>query len=168
MKKINRTYVMGVVVLALAAWIGWQTSQLPTRFVTNEPGPKLFPYISAIGMGVFAILSMIFDGPKETRENQEEQKRPLMPKGGWLKVGLLLGEYLLFALGMNYIGFWITSIVGMLIFFYTLKGEKKINPWVAILLAVVLGSLCYFGMTRLFNIPMPKGTLWKTLGITMP
>ena len=44
MKKINRTYIMGVLVLALAAWIGWQTSQLPTRFVSNEPGPKLFPY----------------------------------------------------------------------------------------------------------------------------
>ena len=165
MKKINRTYVMGVLVMALAAWIGWQTSKLPTRFVTNEPGPKLFPYISAIGMGFFAILSMIFDGPKEAKE---EKKRPMMTKKGWLKVGLLLVEYVLFALGMNYIGFWITSMVGMLVFFYTLKGEKKINFWVALLIAVALGSLCYFGMTKLFNIPMPKGTLWKAWGVNMP
>ena len=72
------------------------------------------------------------------------------------------------ALGMNAIGFWITSMVGMLAFFYTLKGEKKINFWVALLIAVALGSLCYFGMTKLFNIPMPKGTLWKAWGINMP
>lgn len=163
MKRINRTYIMGVLVLALAAWIGWQTSQLPTRFVSNEPGPKLFPFISAIGMGICAILSMIFDAPKDAKEG----KKIGITKEGWLRMGLLLVEFVLFALGMNWLGFWITSMVGMMVFFYTLKGEKKINFWVALTISVVLGSLCYFGMTKLFNIPMPKGTLWKTLGIEM-
>jgi len=32
---------------------------------------------------------------------------------------------------------------------------------------VGLGSLCYFGFTKGFNIPLPKGTLWESLGITM-
>lgn len=163
MKKINRTYIMGVLVLALAAWIAWQTGLMKTRFVSNEPGPKLFPYISAIGMGVCAILSMIFDARKESKEN----RKPVMTKQGWLRVGLLLVEFVLFALGMNWLGFWITSMVGMMVFFYTLKGDKKINFWVALAISVILGSLCYFGMSRLFNIPMPKGTLWKSLGINM-
>ena len=163
MKKINRTYIMGVVVLAIAAWIGWQTTKLPNRFVTNEPGPKLFPMIAAVGMGVIAILSMIFDGPKESKEN----KKPYMTKAGWLRVGLLLLECVLFALGMNFIGFWITSMIGLMVFFYTLKGDKKINFWVALIISVALSSLCYFGMSSLFSIPMPKGTLWKTLGIKM-
>ena len=164
MKKINRTYIMGVLVLAAAAWIGWQTHQMPTRFVSNEPGPKLFPYLSAIGMGVCAILSMIFDAPKDAREG----KKLNITKQGWLRMGLLLVEFVLFALGMEWIGFWITSMVGTMAFFYTLKGEKKINIWVALILSVALGSLCYFGMTKLFSIPMPKGTLWKSLGINMP
>ena len=164
MKKINRTYIMGVVVLALAAWIGWQTSQMTTRFVSNEPGPKLFPFISAIGMGVCAILSMIFDAPKEAKH----EKKAMMPKGGWLRIGLLLVEFVLFALGMEWLGFWITSMVGLMVFFYTLKGDKKINIWVALALSIILGSICYFGMTKLFSIPMPKGTLWKSLGIAMP
>lgn len=163
MKKINRTYIMGVLVLALAAWIGWETSQMPTRFVSNEPGPKLFPFLSAIGMGICAILSMIFDAPKEAKE----EKKSRITKEGWLRIGLLLVEFILFALGMNWLGFWITSMVGMMAFFYTLKGEKKINFWAALAISVILGSLCYFGMTRLFNIPMPKGTLWKSLGINM-
>ena len=164
MKKINRTYIMGVLVLALAAWIGWQTTQMTTRFVSNEPGPKLFPYLSAIGMGVCAVLSMIFDAPKDAKE----EKKSRIDKTGWLRMGMLLVEFVLFALGMNWLGFWITSMAGMMVFFYTLKGDKKINFWVALVLSVALGSLCYFGMSRLFNIPMPKGTLWKSLGITMP
>ena len=164
MKKINRTYIMGVLVLAAAAWIGWQTYLMPTRFVSNEPGPKLFPYLSAIGMGVCAILAMIFEAPKDAKEG----KKIKITKQGWLRMGLLLVEFVLFALGMNWLGFWITSMVGTMAFFYTLKGEKKINIWVALILSIALGSICYFGMTKLFNIPMPKGTLWKSLGITMP
>lgn len=164
MKKINRTYIMGVLVLVLAAWIGWQTYQMPNRFVSNEPGPKLFPYLSAIGMAVCAILSMIFEGPKEAKQEKKTQ----ITKKGWLRIGLLLLEFVVFALGMNWIGFWITSMLGTLMFFYTLKGEKKINFWVALAISVIIGSVCYFGMTKLFTIPMPKGTLWKSLGITMP
>ena len=163
MKKINRTYVMGVLVLALAAWIGWQTTMIPTRFVTNEPGPKLFPMIAAIGMAVSAVLSMIIDGPKEAKETNKRS----MPLTAWLKIGLLILEFVLFAIGMNVIGFWITSMIGCMVFFYTLKDKKKINIWVALAISVILGSVCYFGMTSLFNIPMPKGSLWENLGIDM-
>jgi hypothetical protein len=62
MKKINRTYVMGVFTLVVAAFIGYGTSKVPEMLVSNEPGPRLFPYISAIGLAMFAVLSMIFDG----------------------------------------------------------------------------------------------------------
>ena len=46
MKKINRTYIMGIVCLALAAFIAWQTTMIPERLVSNEPGPKMFPFRS--------------------------------------------------------------------------------------------------------------------------
>ena len=40
MKKINRTYVLGALGLAIAAWIVWQASQIPMRLVANEPDRK--------------------------------------------------------------------------------------------------------------------------------
>ena len=67
MKKINRTYIMGAVCLVLSAFIAWQTTTIPERLVSNEPGPKMFPFIAAGGIAVFAILSMIFDAPKEAK-----------------------------------------------------------------------------------------------------
>ena len=70
MKKLNRTYIMGIVFIILALWVAFQTTQIPTKLVSNEPGPKLFPYISAIGMIVMAVLSMIFDGKKEADDNK--------------------------------------------------------------------------------------------------
>ena len=138
MKKLNRTYIMGIVFIILALWVLFQTTQIPEKLVSNEPGPKLFPYISAIGMIVMAVLSMI------------------------------MVECIVFCVAMNVIGFWITAMVGMMMFIMTLKVDKKINLVFAIVFSIALGSLCYFGFTKGFNIPLPKGLIWSSLGIKMP
>ena len=159
--KLNRTYIMGILCLVLAVFIVIQTRQVPMSLVSNEPGPRFFPYISAAGIALFAILSMIFDGPKD-------EGKPYLDKAGWVRMAIILGETLLFCFAMETIGFWIASMLGMFVFIWTLKGKKKINLIFAICLSVGLGCLCYFGFTRGFHIPLPTGTLWKSLGIKMP
>ena len=77
-------------------------------------------------------------------------------------------ECILFCVAMNFIGFWITSMIGMMMFIMTLKVDKKINIIFAVVLSVALGSLCYFGFTKGFNIPLPKGVIFEALGIRMP
>ncbi len=42
MKKLNRTYVCGIFMLALSLWIGYESTRIPTMLVSNEPGPRLF------------------------------------------------------------------------------------------------------------------------------
>ncbi|MCI6886980.1 MAG: tripartite tricarboxylate transporter TctB family protein [Lachnospiraceae bacterium] len=160
MKKIKMTYIMGILGLLLAGWIALETSKIPERLVSNEPGPKMFPYLSAAGIALFAILSMVFDAPKE-------EDKPYLDSKGWKRLALVIIEVLVFCVAMNYIGFWITSMIGMMIFIWTLKGDKKINILFAITLSVALGSICYFGFTRGFSIPLPSGAIWKTLGIKM-
>lgn len=167
MKKFNKTYLMGIVCLLFAAWIAWQTSSIPNKLVSNEPGPKMFPYISAAGIAVMSVLSMIFDGKKENEAKEAGQAKPYLDKKGWMRMGLILVECLLFAVFMNLIGFWITAMLGMFVFVMTLKSGKKINIIFATVLCVALSSLCYFGFTRGFHIPLPSGTLWKALGIKM-
>lgn len=164
MKKFNRTYVMGTLGLILAAWIAVQASQVPMRLVANEPGPRFFPFISAAGIALFSILSMIFDGPAEARNGA----KPYLDKAGWIRLGIIIAETILFALAMYYLGFWIAAMTGMFMFIWTLKGDKKINLVFAIVLCVALGSICYFGFTRGFHIPLPKGELWRMLDIAMP
>ena len=39
MKKLNKTYILGILCLILAAWIAWQSTKIPVRLVSNEPGP---------------------------------------------------------------------------------------------------------------------------------
>ena len=161
MKKMNRTYLMGTLALLLAAFIAWQTTMIPERMVSNEPGPKLFPFISAGGIAVFAVLSMIFDGPKD-------DGKPYLDKAGWIRMLIIIVEVLFFCFMMNFIGFWIAAMMCLFLFFWTLKGDKKINIPFAVILAIGLASICYFWFTPGFHIPLPSGTLWKSVGIKMP
>ena len=165
MKKINRTYLMGIICLVFAAFIVWQTGKIPTRLVSNEPGPKMFPYISAAGIAIMAVLSMIFDGKKE--KEQEKEQEPYLDKAGWKRLIAIMAVCVLFCIGMQVIGFWITAMIGMFAFIWLLKRDKKINIPFAVILSIGLASLCYFGFTRGFNIPLPKGAVWDLLNIKM-
>ena len=167
MKKLNRTYIMGIVFILFAVWVAYQTTLIPEKLVSNEPGPKLFPFISAAGMVIMSVLSMVFDGKKEAEENKHGAA-PYLDAAGWKRLALIMIECIIFCAAMNFIGFWITSMVGMMMFILTLKADKKINLVFAIVLSVALGSLCYFGFTKGFNIPLPKGVIWNALGIKMP
>ncbi len=160
MRKLNRTYVMGIFMILFSAWIAYESTNIPQMLVSNEPGPRLFPYISAIGIAVFSILSMIFDG-------KNEKNAQYLDRAGYMRLLLIVVECLLFAFMMNLVGFWIVSMAGLFMFIYTLKGDKKLNVAICIVFCILLGSLCYFGFTRGFNIPLPKGTLWDSLGINM-
>ncbi len=164
MKKLKRTYLMGIVFLLLSVFVVWQTAMIPERLVSNEPGPKFFPFISAGGMALFAVLSMIFDGKKEKEEDEKEQA----DKGKAKRLVLILAEALAFCVAMQLIGFWLASMLGSFMFIWTLKGEKKINVVPAVVFSIVLGCICYFGFTRGFHIPLPTGSIWRVLDIRMP
>lgn len=167
MKKFNKSYLLGILGLALAAWIAWKTGDISMKLVSNEPGPKFFPYLAATGIAVMSILSLIFDGKKEAKEIAEGKAKPYLDKTGWMRMGLILVETVVFAVAMHYIGFWITSMVGGFMYLWTLKGDKKINPIWAVIFCVILGSVCYFTFTKVFYIPLPNGEIWKLLGIKM-
>lgn len=161
MKKLNKTYISGIVCLLLGIWILAEIQKIPEGLVSNEPGPRMFPYIAAIGLIASSILSMIFDGPKE-------EKKPYLDKAGWKRMGLIFGELLLFAVGMQYVGVLLTGSVMTMVFILTLKKDKKINLLFAAALSVGLTCLIYFGFTKGFHIPLPTGELWEMLGIELP
>lgn len=162
MKAFNKTYISGVICLIFAGWIIWQTGTIGERLVSNEPGAKLFPYISAIGIIVCSILTMIFDGRKESSE------RRYLTKDGWKRMGIIFAELIVFAVGIHFIGFLFTAIIMMMVLILTLKADKKIRLPFAIVLSVALSAIVYFSFTRVFVIPLPTGELWNILGINMP
>ena len=164
MKKLNKTYATGILAILFAGWIVWQAGSISNKLVSNEPGPRMFPYIAAAGIVICAVLSMIFDGPKEA----QQEKRPYLDKAGWVRLGIIFGEFILLALGMHFLGLLIAGSVMMFVFIMTLKRDKKVNIPFALCLSVGLSCLVYFGFTRVFHMVMPTGVLWDMLGIDLP
>lgn len=164
MKKLNKTYATGIIAILFAIWVIWQAGGISEKLVSNEPGPRLFPYISAAGIIVCAVLSMIFDGPKEAKK----ESKPYLDREGWKKLGIIFGEFILLSLGMHFLGFLIAACVMTFVFILTLKEDKKISYPFAVLLSIGLSCLIYFGFTKGFHLVMPTGVLWDTLGIQLP
>ena len=52
MKKMNRSYLLGILGLLISAFIIWQTGNVKMRLVANEPGPRFIPYVSAVGLAL--------------------------------------------------------------------------------------------------------------------
>lgn len=164
MNKINKTYIVGIVCILFAVWIIWSTGGISEKLVSGEPGPRLFPYISAAGIIICSILTMIFDGPKDAKR----EKKPFLTKDGWKRLLIIFAEVAVFAAGMHFLGVLITGSVMTFVFILTLKREKKINYIFAIALSVGLTCLVYFGFTMGFHLLLPKGELWTMLGIQLP
>ncbi|WP_181899218.1 tripartite tricarboxylate transporter TctB family protein [Lachnotalea glycerini] len=163
--KLNKSVTTGALCILFAVWIIMETGKINSNLISNEPGPRLFPYISAIGIIICSLLSMVFDGKKQTKVTE---RKPYLDKAGWIRLVLILSELFVFGFGIEWLGFLITSIIMMIVIIWTLKGDKKINTIIGVGLAIGLSMLVYFGFTKGFMIPLPTGKLWEMLGITLP
>ena len=164
MKKLQKTYIVGIICILFAVWIIWNTGGISMKLVSGEPGPKLFPYLSAAGIIICSVLSMIFDGPKDA----QKERKPFLTKDGWKRLGIIFGEIVIFAAGMHYLGVLITGSVMTFVFIVTLKREKKISYLFAAALSVGFTCLVYFGFTKGFHMLLPKGEVWSMMGIKLP
>jgi hypothetical protein len=164
--KLNKSIITGFLCILFAIWIIMETGTVNSNLISNEPGPRLFPYISAAGIIICSVLSMIFDGKKE--RNSTKEVKPYLDKMGWKRLLLIFAELLVFGIGIEWLGFLLTSIIMMIVLIWTLKGDKKINTVFAVSLSFGLSALVYFGFTKGFVIPLPTGHLWEMIGITLP
>lgn len=157
--KIKKEIVFGSVFILFALWIIWQTGFVSEKLVSNEPGPRLFPYIAGIGIIVCSVLMMIFDG-----NNSRKDHAQVMSIETWKKVGLFFGELIGFGILIYFLGFFVSSLVLLPTLIFTLKGEKKVNLLFVAILTVGLTCLIFFGFTKGFSIPLPTGVLWDAIG----
>ena len=164
MKKFCKTYIVGAVCILFAVWIIWTTGSISEKLVSGEPGPRLFPYISAAGIIICSVLTMIFDGPKDAKR----ERGPFLTRDGWKRLFIIFAEVVVFAAGMHFLGVLITGSVMTFVFILTLKREKKISYPFAAALSVGLTCLVYFGFTMGFHLLLPKGELWSMLGVKLP
>jgi len=155
---MNHNRIVAFILLVFVFWWGYLTTKLPETTMIGEPGPKFFPFIILLLMGILSILLFLTSGKKAEKkvdkgDNQTEEKetfpmRSALSLFGVFFVGIVMVYFLGFNLGMI-IG--LTTMLSMI--------GWKIFPK-AILFSALVTLSVYFLFSWLLRIPLPTGSLF--------
>ncbi|WP_319412068.1 tripartite tricarboxylate transporter TctB family protein [uncultured Cohaesibacter sp.] len=131
------------------------TAQVPSTTFTDDPGPHVFPYFAS-SILVLCGLGMFFTANKNRPDQQEE---PFLDRQGWIRVGIMLAVFSLYALALWLVGFHIATPFAGLAFYALIAGKEKRNWLYGIVFALLSYACLYFLFISVLNSFLPEGIL---------
>jgi len=119
----------------------------------SKPGPGLFPFLIGSVLGLLAVIIFF----QSLREGPGDEGKAMWPHPQRsLKVIYILIALILYAIGMDYLGFSVSTLLflGFLL--------KAIEPqrWTAVLCGSIFGTIVFYGVFRYWlDVPFPEGIL---------
>ena len=146
--------VLGVVSAALGVAIIILSSQLKVSMVAEgDPGPKVFPMISAVLFLVCGVAVFL--------QKSDPKEKPFLTKEQWKRLGILFAVLIAYALLMYVFGFLISTMITLFVICTLFAGDTKVPWWVRVLYGVVLGFLVWYMLEKAFMVPLPAGILFE-------
>ena len=151
MKRKNQ--ILGITSILLSAVAFIMISRMAAAFslAPKDPGPRLYPSISAGLIGIFGIAVLL----------DREETKEFLQKNQWGRLFLLYGIFVIYAIGIYFLGFLYPSVLMLFATCTLFAGEKKVPLWIRVAYAVVLGIAVTYAFQSVFSVPMPKGLLFK-------
>jgi len=119
----------------------------------HKPGPGFFPFLVGSILGILSFLIFL----QSFKALPGDEKRAFWPNPKRsLKMTYILIALILYALGMDYLGFFFSTLLflGFLL--------KAIEPqrWSVVLSGSILGTILFYGVFKYWlDIPFPAGVL---------
>jgi len=145
---------VSVLLLALAALLGWDSWRTGAGWASDGPQAGYFPFYLSVLMGaasLYGIATKLSETPTEpfvTRQQFERVMKVFVPT-------------LLYCLLMQYLGLYVAS-------FFLIAGFMwwvgRIAPWKSLLTAFVFTAVMFCTFEIAFNVIMPKGPLEAAFG----
>lgn len=142
---IRSDQVSGLVLLALAIWIGWLNRKFPVGTLA-DPGPGYVPMLLAIALGIVGLLVAVFGG----------RSRPLLAIQ-WTEATravIILIACGVAAFALERIGYRLS--IGILLVFFLGVIERK-KPLAVVLVSGGFSLLSFYVIGELLNVPLPLG-----------
>ena len=155
-KNINKDRILGIIMLALAAFFAFFTTKIQAANIQGDPGPKLFPYL---GCAVVAICALVLIFKKN-----KEQYKPYMSKEQWKRFWTVFGIYVLNYILM-YIGGYLLSVPVTLFLSCLLFSKGSGVPlWKKIVYPIVVTAGFFLVYVVLLKSALPYGILmWRII-----
>jgi len=135
-------------VLAIVQAMGIQSIY---TVATEDIGPKMFPIFAACGI-ILASIGKLITAPRG-------KIAPFLNKQAWIRIGVMLGMFVLYYLGLHFLGFLISTPV----FLYAqirYMSLRKVPVVKSIIISVVLTAVLYFLFNNLIRCILPTGILF--------
>ncbi|HEY6630586.1 MAG TPA: tripartite tricarboxylate transporter TctB family protein [Rhizobiaceae bacterium] len=151
--------LIGVGLLAVAAAVLWQIWAIPVSPMYSKVGPTVFPYMTAAGLAVLAVL-LIVAGARGGWQPEDEKETPTDWKAlGFVAAGLVANVVLIQPLG-----FTAASVV---MFVLVCFGFGSRRPLRDALIALVLALAAYFGFARALGVNIGAGYVENVLNVAV-
>ena len=144
--------VLGILALILSVGVLISTTRMKTTMslAEGDPGPWLFPVIAAALIAVCGASILMQKKVEDTG---------FLSKSEWVRLVILYGIFLVYAVSICLFGFLYSSIVMLFVTCTLFAGEKKIPVWIRGLYALVLGIAIWYLLKVVFSVPLPAGFL---------
>lgn len=138
--------ITGLILIALAFWYGLGASRLESGFGSGPVGPKAFPLMLAVSLGVIALFLLIRVDPNPAG----------LTRRTWGNFGLVIASFLVYAYLLAPVGFVVATTLET--GFVSQRFGAK--PWQALLTGLLSSVALYVLFVFALGIPLPLGRLF--------
>ena len=155
--KIKRDQITGLALTILGIVVFVLISQFKKPMTAEYPGPRLMPGIAGFGLVVCG-LGIFVKGCMQ----KEADKMPFNLKG-LLRVVITFAALWLYILGLQYLGFLITTpfLVYGLTTYFAKASQAPTKWWVRVIFAVGVTLVIWLMYVQLFEMELPVGALFE-------
>ena len=142
---------VGFVLLFLGMIITFLASQIHNPNLVNDVGPRLFPYISGIGLIICGI-GLIISKSKEANENY-------LTTEGWKRLSIMAAVIIFYAIGLATVGFIIATPIATFMAIVVMNGTNK-NYKKALIVSLSLTISVYLIFEKLLRVMLPASKIF--------
>jgi len=119
----------------------------------HKPGPGFFPFLVGSILGVLSFL-IFLQSFKGLAGDDRKAFWPNPPRS--LKMSYILIALILYAIGMNYLGFFLSTLLFLGFLLRAIEPQR----WPAVLTGSILGTALFYGIFKYWlEVPFPTGIL---------
>ena len=155
---MNKDRYLSLFYIALGLLIIYFSSQIKTMFavLSEDTGPRFFPYLCGILMSVCGVCKFIASKGKKGKQFVKSPK-------DWLRIILISAILIAYVLMLKYTGYILTSFVLLMVLPFILADGKKIKWWHVALFAAFFVAVVYVGFYHVLHISLPEGIWIKAI-----
>jgi putative tricarboxylic transport membrane protein len=148
--------VVGVLLLALAVLLGWDSWRTGAGWASDGPQAGYFPFYLSVLMGVASAYGLV----AKLRETRPEGE-PFVTRQQFERVMKVFVPTLVYCILVQYLGLYVASFLLVAGFMWWVG---RIAAWKSILTSFVFTAVMFFTFEIAFNVIMPKGPLEAAFG----